>query len=55
LPHFNLHLDDAKNLKMVRGAEGRIDQGSGAGRQIWVIPTDEEGQIAQETRGVLGL
>ena len=55
LPHFNLHIDDAKNQKMIRGAGGRIDQGTEPGRQIWVIPTDEEGQIAQETRGVLGL
>ncbi|MBC7750905.1 MAG: acetate kinase [Candidatus Saccharibacteria bacterium] len=67
LPHFNFHLNDAKNQKMVRGAEGRVDQGNHKsddqdndqndhqGRQIWVIPTDEEGQIAQETRGVLGL
>lgn len=55
LPHFNLHIDDAKNKKMIRGAGGRIDQGAELGRQIWVIPTDEEGQIAQETRGVLGL
>ncbi len=55
LPHFNLHLDDAQNQKMIRGAEGRIDQNINGGRQIWVIPTDEEGQIAQETRGVLGL
>lgn len=55
LTHFNLHVDDAKNQSMIRGAEGRIDQGRESGRQIWVIPTDEEGQIAQETRGVLGL
>lgn len=55
LPHFGLILDDAQNQKMIRGAEGRIDQGNDSGRQIWVIPTDEEGQIAQETRGVLGL
>ena len=55
LPHFNLHMDDAKNQTMTRGAEGRIDQNVAGGRQIWVIPTDEEGQIAQETRGVLRL
>lgn len=57
LPHFGLNLDEAKNQKMIRGAEGRIDQSddSNSGRQIWVIPTDEEGQIAQETRSVLGL
>jgi acetate kinase len=66
LPHFNLHIDVAKNQMMTRGAEGRIDQGTEQGtdrgtdqdniqvRQIWVIPTDEEGQIAQETRNVLG-
>lgn len=59
LPYFGLHIDDAKNHNMIRGAEGRIDQGNNQnnnqGRQIWVIPTDEEGQIAQETRGVLGV
>lgn len=55
LPHFGLSVDEAKNQNMIRGAEGRIDQGTESGRQIWVIPTDEEGQIAQETRGVLGL
>ncbi|AXI03607.1 acetate/propionate family kinase [Aquirhabdus parva] len=64
LPHFGLYLDADKNQKMIRGAEGRIDQGANdtelginayLGRQIWVIPTDEEGQIARETRSVLGL
>ncbi len=55
LPHFGLNIDDARNQKMIRGAEGRIDEGNDSGRQIWVIPTDEEGQIAQETRGVLEL
>ena len=54
LPHFNLHFDDVQNQKMIRGVEGRIDQHLDGGRQIWVIPTDEEGQIAQETRSVLG-
>ncbi|HEY4712976.1 MAG TPA: acetate kinase [Aquirhabdus sp.] len=55
LPHFDLYIDEDKNQKMIRGVEGRIDQGNDSGRQIWVIPTDEEGQIAQETRSVLGL
>ena len=55
LPHFGLHVDESKNQQMIRGAEGRIDQGNDFGRQIWVIPTDEEGQIALETRGVLGI
>jgi acetate kinase len=53
LPHFGLTVDPALNQNMIRGAEGRID--AGTGRQIWVIPTDEEGQIAAETRSVLGL
>jgi acetate kinase len=58
LPHFDLQLDVTKNQSMTRGAEGRIDQGKDQndtqGRQIWVIPTDEEGQIALETRNILG-
>lgn len=55
LPYFGLSIDETKNQKMTRGAEGRIDQGGASGRQVWVIPTDEEGQIALETRSVLGL
>lgn len=51
LTHFALKLDIEKNNQLVRGAEGRIDQGHGP--QIWVIPTDEEGRIAQETRSVI--
>lgn len=51
LPHFGLSLDQAANHATTRGAEGRIDQGTGP--QIWVIPTDEEGRIAAETRQVL--
>ena len=57
LPHFGLSIDPERNAHMIRGAEGRIDanQDQADGRQIWVIPTDEEGQIARETRSVLGL
>lgn len=51
LPHFGLQLDQAKNQQMVSGAEGRIDNDSSP--QIWVIPTDEEGRIAEETCQVL--
>ncbi len=51
LPHFGLSLNEAANHATTRGAEGRIDQGTGP--QIWVIPTDEEGRIAVETRQVL--
>ncbi|MGR2740561.1 acetate/propionate family kinase [Billgrantia sp. Q4P2] len=47
LPHFGLQLNRAVNSETIRGREGRIDAG---GRQLWVIPTDEEGQIANETR-----
>ncbi|MFQ3789438.1 acetate/propionate family kinase [Halomonas sp. A29] len=47
LPHFGLQLNRTANSDTVRGREGRIDAG---GRQLWVIPTDEEGQIASETR-----
>ncbi|SDK96226.1 acetate kinase [Franzmannia pantelleriensis] len=53
LPHFGLGLDEAANLATLRGREGRIDAGSGP--QLWVIPTDEEGQIARETRELLEL
>ncbi|AOA59324.1 acetate/propionate family kinase [Acinetobacter larvae] len=51
LPHFSFKLDKALNNNLARGSEGRIDQGEGP--QIWVIPTDEEGRIAQETRAVV--
>ena len=47
LPHFGLQLNRTVNSETIRGREGRIDAG---GRQLWVIPTDEEGQIATETR-----
>ncbi|NIC37478.1 acetate kinase [Halomonas desiderata] len=47
LPHFGLQLNRTVNSETIRGKEGRIDAG---GRQLWVIPTDEEGQIATETR-----
>ena len=50
LPHFGFQLDLNRNNELKRGTEGRIDAGQGP--QIWVIPTDEEGRIAQETRHV---
>ena len=66
LRHLSLlgfKLDQQKNQNLARGAEGRIDQynqDDSAGNQdsnpqIWVIPTDEEGRIAEETRQVLNL
>lgn len=53
LPHFGYTFDHEQNQRMYAGAEGRIDAGQGP--QIWVIPTNEEGRIAAETRQVLGL
>jgi len=50
LPHFGLALDATANAETVRGREGRIDTG---GPQLWVIPTDEEGRIALETRQLI--
>ena len=50
LPHFGFNLNKAQNNDLKRGTEGRIDTGTGP--QIWVIPTDEEGRIAQETKQV---
>lgn len=58
---FGFRLDKQKNQNLARGTEGRIDQQDEDtinGRhspQIWVIPTDEEGRIAEETRQVLNL
>ena len=44
LPHFGFNLSKEQNSGLKRGTEGRIDAGTGP--QIWVIPTDEEGRIA---------
>lgn len=49
LPHFGFALDADQNDN-ARGKEVRIDNGHGP--QIWVIPTDEEGRIAHETRQI---
>lgn len=51
LPHFGFQLDKQQNNELKRGTEGRID--GGVGPEIWVIPTDEEGRIAQEARAVV--
>lgn len=48
LSHFGFSLDQEKNN--IRGKEIRIDTGTHP--QVWVIPTDEEARIAQETRQV---
>lgn len=54
LPHFGIEMDKDKNNALVRGKEGRFDTADSR-LQLWVIPTDEEGQIAKETKMVLGL
>ncbi|MBE0489295.1 MAG: acetate kinase [Halomonas sp.] len=54
LPHFGLGLDPEANLATVRGREGRIDPRTPNRPALWVIPTDEEGRIADETRQLLG-
>ncbi len=51
LPHFGFNLSKEQNSGLKRGTEGRIDAGTGP--QIWVIPTDEEGRIAKETKQVV--
>ena len=51
LPHFGFNFSKEKNDNLKRGTEGRIDAGTGP--QIWVVPTDEEGRIAQETSNVV--
>ncbi len=48
LPHFGLSLNAENNA--TRAKEIRIDDDTGP--QIWVIPTDEEGRIANETRQI---
>ena len=54
LPHFGIAMDQAKNNALVRGKEGSFHT-EDSRLQLWVIPTDEEGQIAKETKMVLGL
>ena len=52
--HFDIHVDEAKNSDLVRGAEGSFHH-TDSKLELWVIPTDEEYRIAQETREALGL
>ncbi|QJQ98395.1 acetate/propionate family kinase [Halomonas sp. PGE1] len=54
LPHFGLALDPEANRETIRGHEGRIDAPAPNRPALWVIPTDEEGRIADETRQLLG-
>lgn len=54
LPHFGIEMDKLKNNELVRGKEGSFHTDNSQ-LQLWVIPTDEEGQIAKETKMVLDL
>ncbi|SDO10591.1 acetate/propionate family kinase [Vreelandella arcis] len=53
LPHFGFALDEARNAALIRGKEGKLDSAHHTGPELWVIPTDEEGRIAMETRHCL--
>lgn len=52
--HFGIKFDTDKNRSLVGGAEGSF-QSADSSIELWVIPTDEECRIAQETRQALGL
>ena len=52
--HFGIKFDAEKNDDLVGGAEGSF-QDKDSSIELWVIPTDEECQIAKETRQALGL
>ncbi len=52
--HFGIKFDTDKNKTLAGGAEGRF-QTEDSSVELWVIPTDEECRIAQETRQALGL
>ena len=54
LPHFGIKADANQNSELSRGAEGSFHQPDSK-LQLWVIPTDEEYQIAKETKEVLSL
>ena len=52
--HFGIRYDADKNASLVRGNEGSF-QCNDSSIELWVIPTDEEYRIAEETREALGL
>ena len=54
LKHIGAKADTAKNAELFRGAEGSFHTADSA-VELWVIPTDEEFQIASESRAVIGL
>ena len=54
MPHFGIKVDSTKNASLVGGKEGSF-HADNSSIELWVIPTDEECQIAKETRQTLGL
>lgn len=54
LKHLGASFDEDKNQALFRGAEGSFHADNSA-LELWVIPTDEEYQIAGETKAILGL
>ena len=52
--HFGLDIDQQKNAELYGGEEGSFHTADSR-YELWVIPTDEEYQIAEETRAVLRL
>ncbi len=51
---FGLKIDEAKNEVLIRGEEGSFHSDDSR-YELWVIPTDEEYRICEETRAVLDL
>lgn len=54
MPHFGIKVDSTKNASLVGGKEGSF-HADDSSIELWVVPTDEECQIAKETRQTLGL
>lgn len=54
MAHFGITFDADKNKTLAGGAEGSFHSPDSK-IELWVIPTDEECQIAKETRQTLGL
>ena len=54
MPHFGIKVDSTKNASLVGGKEGS-SHADDSSIELWVVPTDEECRIAQETREALGL
>lgn len=52
--HFHIQVNSEQNDALSRGAEGTF-HASDSAVELWVIPTDEEFRIAQETREALGI